>query len=295
MQPLPAESVALLAAVFLLGAQHGLDPDHLAAVDGLTRANSNTRPQIARWSGLLFALGHGLVVTAAAALFATGAQTFGAPDWLRHTGAWISIAVLFLLGILNLAAVVRAPPDGTVYSPGVRGRLFGTMLRANHPVAVLAVGALFALSFDTVSQAAMFALSGRASSGWPIAVAAGALFTAGMMASDALNGLWISRLLARAAARARLAARVMGLAVAGASLAVAAFGAARYLSSSVASFADGRELAFGVTLIGALAVSYAVALAASRTPTTAEHVYRELPAREESTAFKSCGELPGGT
>lgn len=131
---------------------------------------------------------------------------------------------------------------------------------------VVAVGALFALSFETVSQAAMFALSARASSGWPFAVAAGALFTAGMMVSDALNGLWISRLLARADARARVASRVMGLAVAGASFAVAAFGAARYLSNSVASFADGRELAFGVMLIAALVASYVVALAASRTP-----------------------------
>lgn len=82
MQPPPAESVALLAAVFLLGAQHGLDPDHLAAVDGLTRSNSDTRPRLARWSGLLFALGHGLVVMAAAALFAAGTQVLA--SWRRY-------------------------------------------------------------------------------------------------------------------------------------------------------------------------------------------------------------------
>lgn len=261
---MPAESVALIAAVFLLGAQHGLDPDHLAAVDGLTRCSSDARPRLARWSGLLFALGHGLVVTLVAAALAAWTQAFEVPGWLKHAGAWVSVVVLFLLAAVNLAAALRTPRGGTGFPYGARGRLAESVPRANHPLTVLAVGALFALSFETVSQAALFALSAHASSGWPHAIGAGAAFTAGMIASDALNGLWISRLLARAGARARVASLVMGLAVAGASLVVGAFGIARHLSSSVASFAVGRELAFGLALIAALAASYGAALAASR-------------------------------
>jgi high-affinity nickel-transport protein len=264
MQPLPLESAALLAAVLLLGAQHGLDPDHLAAVDGLTRSNSGGRPRLARWLGLLFALGHGLVVTVVAALLAAGTRVVHVPRWLEDTGAWISIAILLALGSINLAAALRPPAGRRPPAPALRGRVAGRLLRARHPLLVMGVGALFALSFDTVSQAAMLSLSARAASGWPLAIAAGAVFSAGMMASDAVNSLWISRLLARADARSHLASRVMSLAVAFASLATATFGAARYFSTAVAAFADGRELAFGLTLTAALAASYVVALAVSR-------------------------------
>ena len=54
-------SVPVLA--FALGVRHGVDPDHLTAIDGLIRV----RPR--RTNGLYFAIGHGLVVTALAAGF----------------------------------------------------------------------------------------------------------------------------------------------------------------------------------------------------------------------------------
>ena len=41
---LPTEWLALLGLVFVLGAKHGLDADHLAAIDGLTRYNLRQRP-----------------------------------------------------------------------------------------------------------------------------------------------------------------------------------------------------------------------------------------------------------
>jgi hypothetical protein len=37
--------------------------------------------------------------------------------------------------------------------------MLGRLLGARHPIGIAAVGALFALSFDTVSQAALFAVS----------------------------------------------------------------------------------------------------------------------------------------
>ena len=41
---LPNEWIALLALVFVLGAKHGLDADHLATIDGLTRHNLRIAP-----------------------------------------------------------------------------------------------------------------------------------------------------------------------------------------------------------------------------------------------------------
>src|SRR5712671_4775954 len=143
LETLPTYWLSLVAVVFLLGLKHGLDPDHLAAIDGLTRFNAASRPRLSRWSGLLFSAGHGLVVTAIAVAVATVASEWRAPPWLEDAGAWISIAFLTLLGVANLASVLRAPRGAPVRPVGLRGRLFarllhsrplGPLMRAEHPV-----------------------------------------------------------------------------------------------------------------------------------------------------------------
>jgi len=65
------ELLHAFALALLLGMQHGLDPDHLAAIDGLTRFNARVNPARARWCGLWFSLGHGTLVTLATLLVAT--------------------------------------------------------------------------------------------------------------------------------------------------------------------------------------------------------------------------------
>src|SRR5258705_3357227 len=123
METLPAHWLSLVAVVFLLGLKHGLDPDHLAAIDGLTRFNAANRPRLSRWSGLLFSAGHGLVVTLVAVAVATVAGEWRAPEWHADADAWISIAVLALLRIANLAPVLRSPPGETSRAAGRRRRL----------------------------------------------------------------------------------------------------------------------------------------------------------------------------
>jgi high-affinity nickel-transport protein len=227
MDALPTHWLSLVAVVFLLGLKHGLDPDHLAAIDGLTRYNAGRRPALSRWSGLLFSAGHGGVVTGVAIAVATVAAGWSAPAWLEEAGAWISIGFLTLLGVANLAAVLRTPRGAMVRPVGMRSRLFERLTRAEHPVLVAAVGAAFALSFDTISQAVLFSLTGSHLAGWIFAAGLGLVFTAGMMATDALNGLWVSHLVRRADRRAAAASRVMSFAVALLALGIAGLAAAR--------------------------------------------------------------------
>ena len=52
-----------LVLMFVLGLRHGLDPDHIACIDGLTWRALNHEHQHAHWIGTLFAIGHGLLVT----------------------------------------------------------------------------------------------------------------------------------------------------------------------------------------------------------------------------------------
>jgi high-affinity nickel-transport protein len=260
MDTLPTHWLALVAVVFLLGLKHGLDPDHLAAIDGLTRFNAQRRPRLARWSGLLFSAGHGVVVTLVAIVVATVAIEWRAPAWLEHTGTWISIAFLTLLGTANLAAVIRTPRDEVVRAAGVRSRLFERLTRAEHPVLIAAVGAAFAISFDTISQAVLFSITGSHLAGWLFAAWLGLVFTAGMIATDALNGLWVSHLVRRADARAAAASRLMSLAIGITSIAIAALAAARQAWPVLDAQVEAWGVALSAAVVVAIAASYAFAM-----------------------------------
>ena len=231
LQALPADWLTLVAAVFALGARHGLDADHLAAIDGMARINGKHRPRMAPWCGALFSLGHGTVVVVIAATVAMAAPAWTVPSATEHLGAWISIAFLALLGAVNIAAVLAAPADRMVAPGALKGRLLGRIERSGNPWVIALVGALFAISFDTLSQAALFALAGAHFGGVAHALVLASCFLAGMLAVDALNGVWIARILRRADRGARIASRAMGLGVGGFSIGAATLAAAQYASS----------------------------------------------------------------
>ncbi|MDD2884788.1 MAG: nickel transporter [Dechloromonas sp.] len=260
MEPLPADWLSLLILTFVLGMKHGFDADHLATIDGLTRYNARHRPGLARYCGSLFSLGHGVVVMAIALGVSALAGQWAVPAWFGLTGAVISIVFLVALGVLNLHAVLVAPPNQIVQPVGLKGRWLGRLGQASRPALVALVGALFALSFDTLSQAAFFALAGSQFGGWQDALLLSALFMLGMLLTDGINGLWIARLIARADQVALIASRVMGLVVSAVSLLVAAFGAAKLLSPTLDAWSDGQELLFGALLVVVIAGSFLMAL-----------------------------------
>lgn len=266
---LPHDWIALLALVFVLGAKHGLDADHLAAIDGLTRFNLRQAPARARWCGSLFSLGHGTVVVLVAVGVGIASSRWQVPPWMEDVGAWVSISFLTLLGLLNLRAVLVADPDAVVAPVGFKAGLLRRLQSASHPVAIAAVGALFALSLDTLSQAALFAVTATRHGGVAHALALGLAFTGGMLVMDGINGLWIARLLRNADYHARIASRVMGLMVAIISLAVAAVGLARWLHADIATWYEGKELGFGLGVIALLALSVVAARALARPPVVA--------------------------
>ncbi len=91
--------------VFALGLRHGADPDHLAAIDNLTRNSLATKPFLSRFVGTLFAGGHTVMVLAIAALVGFLGTKFGSHARLIETiGTWISILVLFVIAGVNLAS-----------------------------------------------------------------------------------------------------------------------------------------------------------------------------------------------
>jgi high-affinity nickel-transport protein len=173
------------------------------------------------------------------------------------------------VGVLNLRTVLAAAPDEIVTSAGPKGRLLGRLSGAARPITVALVGAVFAISFDTVSQAALFALTALQFGGAGHALWLAIVFGAGMIVTDAINGLWISRLIARADQVAVVASRVMGLAVAGVSLTIAGLELAGLVLPAIAQWNQQRGLAVGAFTCATLLTGYLCArwLARARSST----------------------------
>ena len=263
MHDFPTDWGALCALVLLLGMRHGLDADHLAAIDGLTRVSARRRQPHSRYCGALFSLGHGAVVLVIALLAGALGAKWVPPGWFEALGGGISIGFLLLIGVVNLRAVLRAPQGAPVPLVGVRGRLVDRLLgrteRTSSPLAVMGVGSLFALSFDTLSQSALFAVMAVQFGGIAHALTLGLLFVLGMLVSDGANGWWISRLISRTDRLAVVASRTMTLAVACVSLLVAFIGIGRMTSGWIDGLLEGRELAIGLSVIAVIGLSYLMA------------------------------------
>ena len=255
---LPRDFLGLALVVLLLGMRHGFDADHLAAIDGLTRYNARARPRVARLAGVLFSIGHGLVVVCVALGVSTLSQAWRAPKWLESFGAWMSISVLTLLALMNIVAVLKTPDHEVAQLLGWRSGVFSKLLCAGNPIMVMGVGTLFALSFDTVSQAALFAVTAAQFGGWQPALLLALLFIGGMLLTDGVNGLWISRLIRRSDQTARIASRVVALAVSGVGLLTAGLSLASLALPDVNAWTQGKGLWFGAALVAIIITSFAL-------------------------------------
>ncbi len=144
-----------LLIALALGMRHGTDPDHLTAIDGLSRI----KPRVT--NGLFFALGHGVVVT----LLAVGVGGV-VSNRVAFLGPW----VLILIGIINLWRVFRpshahhAIPRPLIAQPFL-------------------LGMLLAAGFETASQFAALILTNQMNA-WLV----GAAFTVGMVIVDGVDG-----------------------------------------------------------------------------------------------------------
>jgi high-affinity nickel-transport protein len=256
----PHEFFTLAVVILLLGMKHGLDADHLAAIDGLTRANAKRRPRLARFAGVLFSLGHGTIVFAVAICTSAMTKAWRVPEWLDAFGTWVSIVVLIGLALINIMSVITAPAHETAQVLGWRTGWFARALTVGSAPLILGVGALFAISFDTLTQATLFSVASTQFGGFMAAVTLAALFVLGMFLTDGANGIWIARLIRRSDRTALVASRMMGLTVAGVGLLTAGMGIAFQLNARAQQWGDGKELWFGASVIVVVLTSYALAM-----------------------------------
>ena len=251
--------LATLGLAALLGFRHGFDADHIAVVDGMTRSRQLHRSYwTARLVGLQFAAGHSAAILVAALLmFGQGAAL---PAWLDGLGVVISLVLLLVIAASNLAHALTPAADGV--RPGapvgpigpMAALLFRITGRELHPALV---GVAFAMSLDSLAQAAFFASHGGSSATGGIGAVAllAAVFGGGMMLADAGNGLLLAWFAQRSDRLARHASRFSS-----AFIAVVALGtvAAIALRETQAGFAQAWEQAGIWTGVGLVLLTSAV-------------------------------------
>jgi high-affinity nickel-transport protein len=246
-----------LALMFALGLRHGFDPDHIAMIDSMAYRILPARARLAPWVGTLFALGHGLAVTVIAVALGTFACVFELPVAARVLLDWLPTVLLVLVGTLNLRSLLERHD----YRPrGWKVRFVPARLRdSSHPLSILAVGMLFALVFDTATQAAAWGFAAAAGGGSGLALAAGLAFTAGMVVTDTADGRLMVRLLRRTSSPAGASAyrRWIGWGIVFMSYSMAAYEVGTWLRPE-AALNDAAMTALGCALFVAALLAYGV-------------------------------------
>ncbi|WP_245953998.1 DNA repair protein [Legionella donaldsonii] len=208
-------TLLIIVFVFGLGLRHGLDLDHIATIDSITRT-LRANNQLSKRVGFLFSLGHGLVVIILSVIISNGIIRAQFPTWLEPLGSYISIFFLLVFGLITLHNCLVHKTKS--HPPISIGGFFALTLKRYNAFWIILTGALFAFSFDTFSQVALFSISMSSSSNWYFAALLGLFFMLGMMATDGLNGFMVSLLIQRADKFSFLISRLLGFFIASFSL-----------------------------------------------------------------------------
>ncbi len=198
---------------YVFGLRHGVDADHIAAIDNTTRKllQDGERPLTV---GLWFSLGHSTIVVAliVGLVIATRAVASDIP-LLRNAGSVIGTLVsgsfLWVIGLINAIIVIglykifrnlrQGKLNGTqlenlLEQRGFMNRFFRPLFKiVRKPWQIYPIGVLFGLGFDTASEVALIAISVGVgvSSNIPLyyILILPLMFTCGMVLVDTTDGV----------------------------------------------------------------------------------------------------------
>ncbi len=198
---------------YVFGLRHGVDADHIAAIDNTVRKlMQEGKGSLA--VGLWFSLGHSTVVVCLIVALVLATRTIvGSIPVLQNAGSILGTTVsgvfLWLIGLVNLLIVIgiyrifqglsqgelrESELERLLDNRGFMNRYFKRLFRiVRQPWQIFPIGVLFGLGFDTASEIALIAISvgiGVSSSVpiWMILVLP-LMFTCGMVLIDTTDGI----------------------------------------------------------------------------------------------------------
>ncbi|MGI0071685.1 MAG: HoxN/HupN/NixA family nickel/cobalt transporter [Thermoplasmata archaeon] len=195
---------------YTLGLRHGLDADHICAIDNTTRKllQQDKKPTTV---GTWFSLGHSTIVILMLLLLVL------ATDFIRANlpvfeadgvilGTFISGAFLYVIALINFLIFLEVylifkelrsgkldqnKLDEAMLKRGFMNRYFGFLFKfVNEPWQIYPIGVLFGLGFDTASEVALIAITVTSVALFPLwmVMILPFLFTCGMVLVDTTDG-----------------------------------------------------------------------------------------------------------
>jgi high-affinity nickel-transport protein len=206
--------IGLGILAYTLGLRHGVDADHICAIDNTTRKllQQDKKPYTV---GTWFSLGHSTVVmgmlvalVVAARWIVANVPTFESVGSL--VGTIVSGGFLYLIALINLliffevyrifqqlraGSLNQQKLEEALNNRGFMNRYFGFLFRfVNEPWQIYPVGVLFGLGFDTATEVTLIAITvtvGTVAGSFPLwmVLILPFLFTCGMVLTDTTDGL----------------------------------------------------------------------------------------------------------
>lgn len=249
--------LSLILLTALLGLRHGFDADHIALVDGITRSRQVHQSYwLARRVGAQFAIGHSAVILIVSMLLYK--QSAALPSWLDSLGMVISTSFLLVVAASNFGHALGMGSNSSRPASPYAAALFRLTGRQLHPALV---GAAFAVSFDSLAQAAFFASKGFE---WGGVLLMALAFGLGMTFADAANGALLSWFASRSDRLARQASRFSSGFIALIALLTAGAAIMREYQASVAALWEHLGVWVGVGLVAFTSLVYMLRIAFQR-------------------------------
>ena len=206
--------IGLGILAYTLGLRHGVDADHICAIDNTTRKllQQGKKPYTV---GTWFSLGHSTIVmgmlvglVVAARFILSAYPTFAAVGAILGTA--ISGGFLYIIAFINLLIfwevylIFRQLRAGTLDNErleaqlnnrGFMNRYFNWLFKfVNEPWQIYPVGVLFGLGFDTATEVTLIAITvtvGTAAAGFPLwaLLVLPFMFACGMVLTDTSDGV----------------------------------------------------------------------------------------------------------
>lgn len=172
--------------MLILGMRHGVDIDHITAIDNLVRLHNATKKS--RLVGIGFSSGHMLSVLAEMVLIIYVVGGLVSTGNLQFWGGIVGAVALGVIGGINIYAIKKWGKSGSAILATKILKRTGML----GPVgSSLVTGLVFGLGFDTATQISAISLSAVASAttGIQTALILSGFFALGMIPVDTLNSV----------------------------------------------------------------------------------------------------------
>lgn len=203
--------------MLVLGLRHGLDVDHITAIDNLVRLHNISRKS--RLVGAAFSSGHMLSVLAEMVLIIYVVGGVVSTGNLQFLGGIIGAAALGAIGGVNIYAMKKWGRSGSAI---LATKILGRTGMLGPTGSALVTGMVFGLGFDTATQISAVSLSAVASAttGIQTALILSGFFALGMVPVDTLDSFLLGSAFSRIFHTK--AFRYMAYALSGAAISIAA-------------------------------------------------------------------------